>query len=575
MRQERPCEYCAQNISFDEPANAFQLGLTCPRCGHANVVDCLTIPPIPIPRRATVSPARLDPIGRVDDPDAITALLRGLAGDLLREAVNRIRTEYFPAQNALISLMARRERLLQSRIQGFHRFDIAPEPRMFNRVVDLLFAILSLIGTDQYCIRPGRSTNGVAQFLSWFEPLALETVSMASLAAQLKRGEIEAVLEGETLTARKTERHTHAIQWKSGRVSKERRNLEEKAGFEMFALRAQRIALGFDASELFDLLKDDFCGLRADARIEKIRGVTLIQVEPSNSSLSTMLGLCSLTSERLKTFRAPFFFDTGKLASQALTAESAILQVVAHNWSYYYPFFSFSRPLSSALHLATTRGVLVVFFANLESQKNSVIDHLLRSAKEKGNERVCDELNDIKAKASSALEAHACAIGRASGWLTFKGPNSLPCGDIDALFAKVDGAEVLLILAEVKAADFAVHRPDVYEVQYALTEKAAKQLRTKAMWVAAHWNAGFAKNVVGDNVAAIKKGKIVKVLLTRETQPLEAAPDAECVAIDELPHFLKQFQHGIPDWFSAARQLSIVDFPILENAESRRNFIGS
>jgi len=562
MKQTTVCRYCEQEFSFNELINTSRLELVCAQCDYVNVVDNLAIPPIPVPHQATTS-LSLNPGSRTDDPQTITALLRGMASQILREAVERIRGEYPTAQNALISLMARRERLLQEKIQNFYRSGVRYD-RMFNRVVDLLFTILSLTGANGYCGRPSRDTEGVARFLSWFVPLAEEAVTMATFAGQVRRGELEAVLDSGTLRITKTERHRQAIEWQINRLRKEARSAHNGKGFDMHALRAQQLALGFDATGLFDLTKDECRALRAHAQIETLRGVTLIDIPRSNQLIFKMLDLCSLTSERLKTFRAPFFFDTGKAVPEPLSEEASILEAIAHNWSYYYPFFSFSRPQDSVLSIATTPGVLVGFFSNLHSQTNSVIDHFVRNANEKKDEKLRDKLNRIGADISNALEEEACAIARASGWSAAQGPNSLPCGDIPALFAKVNVDEILLVLAEMKGADFTVHRPDTYEVQSSVVDKAAKQLRAKAAWVANNWNRGFAKNMFGDRIGGITKGKIVKVLITRERQPLTFIRDAECLVVDELPRFLRSFHQGIPTWFSAARRLSTIDFGLVD-----------
>jgi hypothetical protein len=561
MKQVTGCRYCHQELSYDEPREPFLLQLACPQCAYVNVVEKSTML-LPLEGHTKDSSA-FHSSNTTDDPQKIEARLKTIANELLQLVVERIGVEYTSAQNALISLMSRRESILQDRIQNFDRFDISPGPRMFNRVVELLFATLSLTAAEEFCSKPSRSTDGVARFLKWFQPLAEEVVTIASFTSQLRRKELKAILSGNVLTFTKTNRHAQSVECYANKQAKEKHLPKKDEGFEIYALRCQQLALGFSATDLYDLAENDFHRLRKDAHFETIRGVTFIDVEASNSSMSRMLGLCSLTSERLKIFRAPFFFDTGGRVSTQVTAETAILNGIAYNWSYYYPFFSFCKFGDLSLKLATTRGILVAFFSNLESQKNSVVDRLLRSARENKNEQVRKEVERIVIDASKALEEQACGMARACGWSAAHGPNSLPCGDIDGLFARLNGTAVTLVVAEVKSADLVGHRPDTYDTQSELVEKAVNQLAKKAKWVADNWNRGFAKNTFGDAIGSATKGTLLKILITRERQPLELVADVECIAIDELRGFLKNLQPGVPNWFRDARRSSILDFELV------------
>jgi hypothetical protein len=137
---------------------------------------------------------------------------------------------------------------------------------------------------------------------------------------------------------------------------------------------------------------------------------------------------------------------------------------------------------------------------------------------------------------------------------------SLPCGDIDALFARpLPGNRILIVVCEVKDWDLPWHRENAFEVEAQKTEKAFKQLRTKAAWLAQHWAGGFARATFPE-LAVYQSGTILKVLVTRNRSTLELASGAECVPLPTLQTFLNEICGGLGPWFEGARKASVVEF---------------
>jgi len=559
-KPETFCRYCDQALSFRQEPEPFLIEVPCWRCRYITVVESsfdLTFEPHYLGRNEQTFRAS-------EDPRIIGGYLRTIAGALLQTVIERVQVDLSVARRSLLSVLSRREELIQKRISQADQLDPSLEPRVFPTAANLLYGVLTYAGALSSDLIQNTSSEGVARFLGWLQPIANEIVTIAVGATNLRRGEIEASFDGSEFTFRKTARHTAGVE---STVNDKRRvgdtvrvsSIEE--AFSKEALQAESLVLGFNAQDITDLALNGFERLSARTEVQVKKGnVYLIRLPEKDEWLRKVILSCTLTPSRLRQFRSPFFFDLGVRFERPMDDFEAILNSASRNWSLYYPFSALVENTGEMQYVLTSRGILVVFLTNLEVQKNSLADQLITATRAGGNSLLAVELAALVERSSRALETAVCDVVRSSGWMATKTSSSLPCGDIDNLSARrMVNNELLIVVSEIKDVDMPGHREDAYESQARIVAKALKQLDRKAKWVAMNWCKGFGPGLFPD-LRDCQNGTILKLLVTRNRTPIELINGAECVPFRSLNKYFLELQHGLPPWFDNVRGSSILRF---------------
>jgi hypothetical protein len=278
-----------------------------------------------------------------DDPKTISGYLQQVAGVLLDVLLERVKLDLPVARSSLISVLSRRERLMQQRIQNIWQFDPSLESKRINRMTGLLHGALSYCGGLSPEVIRNLSTKGAGRFLGWFEGIAGEIAILAMSSSNIRRGEREVSFDGSRFTFTKTARHTASVESfvNFKRQQRNNRGLDEMDfQFSPEALEAQEMILGFTARNILQLCTDGFQRLKQLTEVHVEREVCLVRVPTTDEWLSNLLNRCTLAQVRWCEFRSPFFFDFGVRAALPLPERDALLNSTGGNWSVYYPFCS-------------------------------------------------------------------------------------------------------------------------------------------------------------------------------------------------------------------------------------------
>jgi Holliday junction resolvase-like predicted endonuclease len=554
------CRNCGQALSFHQETESRLIELPCSRCGYIIVVEPTTVDLTVKPHDLTWISPTLRP---TEDSRIIGGYLHTIAGALLQTVVERVQVDLPVARRSLLSVLSRREQLIQKRILQLEQFDPSPEPRVFPTAANLLYGVLAHTGALSSDLMQNISSEGVASFLGWLQPITNEIVTIARAATSLRRGEIEGSFDGSKFTYQKTPRHTAMVESilnQKRRVSDAPQIRSVDDVFSKEALEAESLVLGFNARDITDLAWNGFERLKARTVVQVKKGnVYFIRVPEKDDWLRNVILSCTLSLRRLRQFRSPFFFDLGVRVEPQMTGFDAILNSTSRNWSLYYPFSAMVESTGETQYVFTSRGIVAAFLANLEEQRNSLAEQLIIASKARGNSSLAVELAALVERSSRALEATACDVARSSGWMVTRTSASLPCGDIDNLLARRIKDELLIVVVEIKDVDMPGHRDDAYESQARIVAKALKQLDTKAKWVAMNWCKGFGAGLFPD-LRDCQHGTILKLLVTRNHTPFEPIHGAECMPLPTLNKYLSQLQHGLPTWLDKVRGSSILRF---------------
>jgi hypothetical protein len=398
------CRYCGQELCFQAGPEPFLIEVPCYRCRYVNVVlkDVIVLEPQGLYRRFLpgLSPPSFDP---TDDSRVIGGYLHTVAGALLDDVIERVRLELPTARSSLVSVFSRREQFLQERISTSHRFDPSIERRRFPRVAGLLWSVLAHTGGLSPDVVRNFNSKGVRHFLDWFIPAAEQIVAIADYARLIRRSEMRASFDGSQFLLTATDRHGAMVESiindkKHYANRPQIKSLEE--GFSDEAQKSQQLVLGFNALEIARLGLNDFEILRSQTDVAVERNVYWIRVPRGNQELCRLISSCTMTLSRLQEFRSPLFFDLGLRVNPPMNERDAILWAAANNWSAYYPFCSMAETKGDADYVATSRGVMVLFLENLESQKNSLTDQLITAAKARGDVPLANEVDLLNQRGS-------------------------------------------------------------------------------------------------------------------------------------------------------------------------------
>jgi len=375
------CRYCGQELSFQTEAEPFLIQVSCHRCRYVTVVEKSVITSLPEQVYRRFLPGQRPPAFEPsEDPRTIGSYLYTMAGALLDVVIERAQLDLPVARSSLVSVFSRREKLMQERISRIYQFDPSIESRMFPKIAALLWGVLCHTGGLSPSMIRNFSSRGVSRFLSWFEPIAEELVTIAGFATNIRRGEVQPSFDGVGFTFAKTSRHTAMIESivnykQQQRYTPQVGSLDE--AFSREALESQRLVLGFNAADITKLALNGFEQLKTYTDVVLERNVYWIRVPDRDDGIRKLILSCTLTLSRLCGFRFPLFFDCGIRANPPISEREAILNATAINWSVYYPFCSTSEIEGEVNYVATSRGIVSLFLTSLETQKNALTDQLI------------------------------------------------------------------------------------------------------------------------------------------------------------------------------------------------------
>ncbi len=562
-----PCRHCNTEMAFTWPAGEDRWVVReCPVCGYVNVIEesWFALGLAERVERYATSEEMEELKSSSNDPRKSVGTIMLTARVLVRALRELVRAEVEVAGRALLPALNRREKMIQKRLSAPTDYDVDSEADVFSRVVDLLF--LTLASEEALDVASIKSPNskGVASFLTRFQHIASDLAVLAMFARSVRRGELIAALRDGVLGLRKGERHAMAAEWAFNR---RKRSADQRLGdgtelFSKAALQAQALFLGFTALDILELSKDTFASLRSQGIVSVVRDSILFDIDRAPERARLVLTSATLTLRRAKEFERPFFFDLGKRTAQNRGDDEALVWATAANWSYYYPFLALPEPETGRRWALTNQGTVVTFLANLHAQKNGLLEKIVEAARESAS-KDADTLRDLIRVTNRELEESAVIVGHRAGWSSRHvdrvGGKRLACGDIDALFGrKLEGGEVVVVVAEVKDADYMPHKDNLFDEEHERqVQKALEQLQRKTEWLQAGWKQGLGASLLGIEFGAETAGWVLMLLVTRVAPPLYLITTAESATIEELESYLNKIRNGLPPWLVQRRKSAL------------------
>jgi hypothetical protein len=283
--------------------------------------------------------------------------------------------------------------------------------------------------------------------------------------------------------------------------------------------RALALATGIDVAYLTKLLEARMQRL-IDQRIGVRRGeIVYISSALLTQEIDAIFRKLTLDLGTIQRFRAPCFFDTGPLRTDA-TSPASIAETPAINWTAYYPSYVAQSPTNgSAVYLTSPRtwqGMLMSL-----AQRPAYALHQVHEtiAGDPARRHDVAELRTLIRETHREIEALAGQAARDAGWrcrtsVEAFGSTPLTEGEIDLLATANVGDASIILLAEVKNSDNVMAVPGSSERVAALVTHAETQLRRKGSWIAEHWDETL--NFFGHTAVSSKRQRrrLLRVIVT-------------------------------------------------------------
>jgi len=543
------CHSCSAEIEIEQPASEkFQLSIVCSNCHYVNILERYEFE-INLQKMSTTYELGIQ-FDDSQDSKTCALALKAAASALAEKIAHQVRVNLPAARNALPIALGFREAALDNKLLANITGSapgLTPENTQFDtRAFEVLYGILSICGGPAVQSFRESDQREAYEFLQRIGRLVGDLVGCALQASQMRRRLLSAHLVGGVLVSSKTERHARAVEWYQNRKALEKRAALPKPNPYLMvspeSAQAQRKLMGFDTNDVLKLTEKDFARLKGIVKVDEAEYVRILDLKDVPSSIRRMISYMTLTPNRLRRFRAPFFFDLGMERKQPLDDINLVIESVAFNWLYYYPFTAMTLESSGAPRLvATSRPAMVAFMTNLMESKASLLAHMVDAANDRGD--LGADLAALADRAHRRLEKEIRHVALNTGWFAchidrFRNER-LSCGDIDALLAKpISPDSCIVLLCEAKDIDIAFFRDGGWEECEKKVKGAVKQLNQKANWLTKRWSPEFAQEVFGSqfHVETI----IVRTLITRNYIPIDFLNGATGIPFFALPMVLKE-----------------------------------
>jgi len=525
------CRSCSGEIDFEVPTSeAYQFSVVCSKCSYVNVVERYEFR-IDLQKMCAAYELHI-PLEDSIDSKLCALTLKKIASALAARIADQVRVALPIARSALPIALGFRESMLDdkvvARISGSESGLVPPNTQFDTKAFEVLYGMLGIHGgLDVQAVRTAYAREA-RDFLKLVGPMIGDFVGCALQATQMRRGLLAAQLISGVLVSAKTLRHTWTVEWYQNRKELFKRAapplLDAYQMVSPESTRAQRKLLGFDTNDVLELAEKDFARLRRSATVHEDEYLRFIDLNRVPSRDRRIVSYLTLTPDRLRRFRVPYFFDLGAERDQPLDDLDVVIESVAFNWLYYYPFTAMTLESGTPGLVATGRPAFVGFLTNLLESKAGLLARIVDAARDRGN--LGPDLAALADRAHRRLEKDIRDEALRNGWFATHvdryRSERLPCGDMDALVAKLIPPDTcILLLCEAKDIDMAFFRDGGWEECERKVKGAIRQLEQKAKWLAKNWSSQFAQEVFGSHFAQPANAIVVRTLVTRDCIPVD------------------------------------------------------
>jgi hypothetical protein len=392
---------------------------------------------------------------------------------------------------------------------------------------------------------PQEQSGETGVFISKCSFIASDIGPVTSAYENLRSGLVEGELRNGILLLRKTSLHTRMAEWhyaKSQIDAREgARGWRFRDGlFNHASARAQEWLLGFSGKDVASLLDGGRHGPLRHLESAHTGAVYLLRARSCPEITRRLFESISLTSDRVRTFRAPFYWDLGDRDDVA-QPEPLARRLSERNWLNYYPVVPCVH--NQEKYFQVSAELLALFATHLDTFKNRLLERM-RDRMLTENHPFLKEVDLLRAEANRSFER---AVADAFVELGFSvrtnmsnaGQHELKGGEIDLLAARRTARGTQVVLAEVKDFDLKMHRPA--EGLAMLTRKvrdADKQIDRKTADVRRLWSAIRPELGVDLATPQGERVELWPMLVTSEYLPSPARGSHLVVSLNEASDVL-------------------------------------
>lgn len=535
---------------------AFHIVRRCPHCGYLNVLERSVIT-LPILKSIGGLPSNIQE-GLLKDFEetAPAVMLRRMSEVFVAHLDRFVASKTIAAAAGLMLLLKERERALAAVVEG--QIGVANSSadlhaKVVSRATDLLYALLHRNGGARI-INDSQAVYDIGlPFVRQFTEIASDAAGVALQAAGVEEGlwSVTGFHEGD-LRIEKTEIHARIAEWDLNRREFENRVSGGRLMsivddiFTAETLAAQRLALGFDSTDLIRLGQESFePGSAAGSFHDLFDTLWAVRVDQLDQSRKRLVNALTLTLPTIKGFIAPFYFDLGVARRQPVEEIRAVTHVLLANWTNYYPVYELFDESGNPWRV-TSKAPFVICLANLASFRNSLFRRLVDTAGQRQlSPDTLKALRQVERRVERRLEQAVATILQDNGWQCvlrlqkWKG-SRLTFGDIDLVAAKqLDEQRAVVLLIEVKDYDMPVmSKKDALKRMQGQLQGAFDQLAVRIQWVKVEWDKGLKDLLLPGGRAC--SCQLLPVVVTARYMPPFLFDRFLGIPLDGLPIFLER-----------------------------------
>ena len=530
----RHCRRCDTVLTSgqNDPHPSFQI-VRCARCQYRNIHAC----------REMVLPftSSLENLGLRDHAATILANARA-AGDarpaiaeglqlLLARVKELVDANQEEIAGGFWAMVDRTDQIF--RIRGDERLGQDTARSASAKASAIVFELLARHGIPE--IENGRQSTGVLETQIW--PLVTDASIFGYHSRSLMRGEWTACVNGDSIALTPTNLYLDLSEARINRFHDEDDGRLPRPDLDALFDEALTAARGYSWQQLMALMENMITSVKRYLPPDAPVTVMWPMQERLNELERRILDDLTLTTERVRRFSEPFYFDYGD-ESPAGDAETSV-RLAVHAWSSYYPAFTVRR--KGRVHYLLSLQLTDIALTNIQAFKSRLLERFFEQARATARlapspeaRRTARALNAIRQRVNRLAESRVAAALERDGWTVLPSQVIADPGDatrteeIDLLAARrIDGRLVMLV-GEVKDFDTGVHRVTAARNFAIRIEGVVEQLQRKSAFVTGFWQRILERLKDTDDGSPVD---LLAVLI--QTEPLPLAWCNGCAVVFE------------------------------------------
>lgn len=536
----RHCRRCGTVLTSgqDEPHPSFQI-VKCVRCLYRNVLGCREM--------ALPFTSSLANLGLRDHAATLLANARA-AGDarptiaegshlLLARVKELVDANQEEIAGGFWAIVDRTDQVF--RIRGDERLEQDTARSASAKACAIVYELLARHGIPE--IENGRQSTGVLETQIW--PLVTDATIFGYHSRSLMRGEWTARVNGDAIALTPTNLYLELSEARINRFHDEDDGRLPRPDLDAIFDEALTAARGYSWQQLMTLMEHIITTVKRYLPPDAPVTIMWPMQERLDEQQRRILDDLTLTTERVRRFSEPFYFDHGDESPADASDAETSARLAVHAWSSYYPAFTVRR--KGRVHYLLPLQLTDVALTNIQAFKSRLLERFFEQARATARlapspeaRRRARALKAVRQQVNRLAESRVAAALARDGWTALPSQVIADPGDatrteeIDLLAARRIGGRVVMLVGEVKDFDTGVHRvaaPRNFATRFA---GVAAQLRRKSAFVKGFWPQILERLQGADDGSGVD---LLAILIQTEPLPLAWCGGCAVVFEHELP----------------------------------------